>query len=714
VVQNLERCEFAQDLIMASHLGSELEQESYEPEEFVERLAWRATTASSSGSDDIGSEISNAFIQAIRDLNVMQEKQKKKCLTLEQVKRVDISDVVVFLALLSLLFQKCRDEESGHRKRTAGLIERNRATAATYKSLDEKINSVATKVVHLGDQLESVNTPRSRAVEALKLMKHFEDFVDGETSTSPVFTDKKRLHEAADIIQKLQLTAQELPNTTPEFSQAKRRIDAKYSEVESALIEEFVKSHRSNDKQRMKDLALILSGFKSYNACVDAFIEQQVQLQKQPSQKKTDLFKETVPLCESSWKVIEAVFPNPQQVMAKLVLNIYHSRLKEHIGNRLADKSAENFLSNLFQLYSSTTKLTAELSKFNLGSDHLFLSNLTKTIFRGYLESYINIECRYLNDRCAVILQRYYDKKGHQKKVNLSGGAAPLQDLKRDLHGFIASKAHINIEMLSYGGETFLSEEVAINILQLTKEAFRRCQVLSNSKDLAGNAVEVFGILVSYLLHEHVDYALEIGLLGIPLPECKTIPEVFFFDVVGQTNAIIHLLEKQFNDSLVPLVASTPKHADCLTKKKNELEILEKKVDAGLDRSLNALVGWVRTILTTEQRKSDFNPPIPSKGMSAAPPTTSTTACVRVVKFVNYQVDKIKESLDGKNIELVLYELGTRLHRVIYDHLQQFTYSSAGVMAVICDVQVCTMHCWVYSNVRGGRKLRSNFPTERE
>jgi flagellar hook-basal body complex protein FliE len=111
VVQNLERCEFAQDLIMASHLGSELEQESYEPEEFVERLAWRATTASSSGSDDIGSEISNAFIQAIRDLNVMQEKQKKKCLTLEQVKRVDISDVVVFLALLSRLFQKIGDEE---------------------------------------------------------------------------------------------------------------------------------------------------------------------------------------------------------------------------------------------------------------------------------------------------------------------------------------------------------------------------------------------------------------------------------------------------------------------------------------------------------------------------------------------------------------------------------------------------------------------------
>ena len=39
-------------------------------------------------------------------------------------------------------------------------------------------------------------------------MKHFDDFLDGDTSVSPVFTDKARLYEAADIIQKLQLIAQ--------------------------------------------------------------------------------------------------------------------------------------------------------------------------------------------------------------------------------------------------------------------------------------------------------------------------------------------------------------------------------------------------------------------------------------------------------------------------------------------------------------------------
>lgn len=46
-----------------------------------------------------------------------------------------------------------------------------------FYQLDEKINSVAVKVMHLGGQLEAVNIPRSRAVEAQKLMTYFSEFL---------------------------------------------------------------------------------------------------------------------------------------------------------------------------------------------------------------------------------------------------------------------------------------------------------------------------------------------------------------------------------------------------------------------------------------------------------------------------------------------------------------------------------------------------------
>lgn len=41
----------------------------------------------------------------------------------------------------------------------------------------------------------------------------------------------------------------------------------------------------------------------------------------------------------------------------------------------------------------------------------------------------------------------------------------------------------------------------------------------------------------------------------------------------------------------------------------------------------------------------------------------------------------IQECLHGKNAENVLVELGIRFHRVIYDHLGQFSYNSAGKFA---------------------------------
>lgn len=55
-----------------------------------------------------------------------------------------------------------------------------------------------------------------------------------------------------------------------------------------------------------------------------------------------------------------------------------------------------------------------------------------------------------------------------------------FQDLRRDLQAVIGTRANINIAQIEdYGGETFLSEEVAIALLQETKLAFQRCQDVS-------------------------------------------------------------------------------------------------------------------------------------------------------------------------------------------------------------------------------------------
>lgn len=56
------------------------------------------------------------------------------------------------------------------------------------------------------------------------------------------------------------------------------------------------------------------------------------------------------------------------------------------------------------------------------------------------------------------------------------------------------------------------------------------------------------------------------------------------------------------------LTRSTPKQVDCLAKKRYLLESIELKLDSGLDRSINAIIGWVKIYLQNEQKKTDFKP----------------------------------------------------------------------------------------------------------
>ena len=61
-----------------------------------------------------------------------------------------------------------------------------------FYNLDDRINYVATKVVHLGDQLENISTPRQRIKEAQQVMKYFEEFNSLDT-ISAIFNDRNQV-----------------------------------------------------------------------------------------------------------------------------------------------------------------------------------------------------------------------------------------------------------------------------------------------------------------------------------------------------------------------------------------------------------------------------------------------------------------------------------------------------------------------------------------
>uniref|UniRef100_A0A8C5AL07 Exocyst complex component 5 n=1 Tax=Gadus morhua TaxID=8049 RepID=A0A8C5AL07_GADMO len=584
---------------------AQLFEEPFDADEYIERLAWRTPGGGSKGGAEAfdPKRLLEEFENHIEELKQLDEKLQRRVEKLEH---------------------QCHREAKEFAHKVQDLQRSNQVAFQHFQELDEHISYVATKVCHLGDQLEGVNTPRQRAVEAQRLMTYFNEFLDGELR-SDVFHNPEKIKEAADIIQKLHLIAQELP--FDRFADVKAKIASKYHDLERQLIQEFTAAQRRGEIGRMREVAAVLLHFKGYAHCVDVYIKQ----------------------CQEA-------------------------HVKEKLdGTRHSD--AEQYLKNLYDLYSRTTALAAKLTEFNLGSDkHTFLSKLIKNIFSCYLESYIDMEKDYLRNRSAMILQRYYDSKNHQKRP-IGGGS--IQELKERI------RQRTNLPLgpsIDTHGETFLSQEVVVNLLQETRHAFERCNRLSDPSDLPKNAFSIFLLLVEHLCVDHIDYALEIGLSAIPSADAKN-ANLYFLDVVQQANTIFHLFDKQFNDHLMPLISSSPKLTECLHKKKETIEQMEVKLDTGIDRTLNCMVGQMKHILATEQKKTDFRPEDENNVM-----IQYTTACSKVCAYVSRQVDRVRKSMDGKNVDTVLMELGVRFHRLIHEHLQQYGYSSMGGMLAICDV----------------------------
>uniref|UniRef100_A0AAR2JIZ4 Exocyst complex component 5 n=1 Tax=Pygocentrus nattereri TaxID=42514 RepID=A0AAR2JIZ4_PYGNA len=578
---------------------AQLFEEPFDADEYIERLAWRTPGGGSKGGAEgfDPKKLLEEFENHIEELKQLDERIQRKVEKLEQ---------------------QCHREAKEFAHKVQELQRSNQVAFLHFQELDDHISYVATKVCHLGDQLEGVNTPRQRAVEAQRLMTYFNEFLDGELR-SDVFNNPDKIKEAADIIQKLHLI----------------------------LIQEFTAAQRRGEIGRMREVAAVLLHFKV--RCVEQRVNKQVG----------------------------EVFSSPEMVMAKLIQNIFENKLQAHVRETLETRPTEleQYLKNLYDLYTRTTALAAKLTEFNLGSDkHTFLSKLIKSIFSTYLDSYIDMEQQYLQTRSASILQRYYDSKNHQKRPL---GTGSIQELKERI------RQRTNLPLgpsIDTHGETFLSQEVVVNLLQETRHAFQRCHKLSDPADLPKNAYSIFLLLVEHLCVDHIDYALEIGLSAIPSADAKT-ANLYFLDVVQQANTIFHLFDKQFNDHLMPLISSSPKLTECLQKKKEVIEQMEVKLDTGIDRTLNCMIGQMKHILATEQKKTDFRPEDENNVM-----IQYTTACSKVCAYVSKQVERVRRSMDGKNVDTVLTELGVRFHRLIHEHLQQFSYNYMGGMLAICDV----------------------------
>lgn len=87
---------------------------------------------------------------------------------------------------------------------------------------------------------------------------------------------------------------------------------------------------------------------------------------------------------------MKVVFINPEQVMAKFVLNFFSLKLQQYARAKLDEKSdTGKYLRTLHELYVKTSKVSEALMQYDMGNDENYLQKLTTRVFQRELDDYI-------------------------------------------------------------------------------------------------------------------------------------------------------------------------------------------------------------------------------------------------------------------------------------------------------------------------------------
>lgn len=553
----------------------------------------------------------------------------------------------------------CLKQEKEHAARLSELEGLYAEAFSEFQVLEERITSVSTKVVHLGDQLEASNNRRMRAVEAQDLMYHLKQFEKPKPALE-IFTDPGRKLDAADLIFKLQTLSSELPTGEAKYKEMKENITAKYAEIESHLVDAFIDAQRSLDTKRMRQYAQALSPFPlgSQNV-IKNYIHHNIPLQNFSSTDEMFTHIEDR-LSKKIYDQVKEVFDNPAVVMTKyihaLVDKVIQKRVDNELRNlvtKLADK--EKYLANLYSLYRKAMRFQEHVVKMNLGIDPTFLSKLIRvTLFSKYLSTYSEIEIEHLRTRSANALLEFQDMVGIARKPG--------------------TKVMVPASLSQNPDETFVSQEVCTSILHEAKGSVKRVKDLLSDRELSENVKDIYFTVLEKLCAEHFHTALDIALAV----DLKSAPVGYFCTTVGNVNTNMHLIEKLFRETIMPCILYPAIATSCVERKRDVASKLERKIETGIEKSITQMVASVKQQLSTHQKKHDYRPDVPL--------VEGTQACSQAVGYISKCCQVMRLSLDGKNLEIVLMELGVRLHRVLYEHIQQFIINELGAMVIICDM----------------------------
>ncbi|KAK4405173.1 Exocyst complex component SEC10b [Sesamum angolense] len=618
-------------------------------------------------------------------------------------------------------------QDSKHRKTLAELEKGVDGLFESFARLDSRISSVGQTAAKIGDHLQSADAQRETASQTIDLIKYLMEFNSSPgdlMELSPLFSDDSRVAEAASIAQKLRsfaeddigrqgITSSVVGNATASrgLEVAVANLQEYCNELENRLLARFDAASQKRELSTMAECAKILSQFNRGTSAMQHYVGLRPMFDlevmnadarlvlgdpgSQPSPSNvarglSSLYKEITDTVRKEAATITAVFPFPNDVMSILVQRVLEDRVPKLLEKLLVKPPLLNpppmeegglilYLRMLAVAYEKTQDLAKDLSGVGCGD--------------------LDVEDIYIEYEQAS-LRQLYKSKMEELRAEIQQSSESTGTIGRSKGASISSS------------QQQISVTVVTEFVRWNEEAISRATLFSSQPaTLAANVRAVFTCLldqVSLYITEGLERARD------SLTEAASLRERFvlgtsvsrrvaaaaasaaeaaaaagessfrsFMVAVQRCGSSVAIVQQYFANSISRLLLPVDgAHAASCEEMASAMSSAEGAAYKGLQQCIETVMAEVERLLSAEQKATDYRSP--DDGI--APDHRPTNACTRVVAYLSRVLESAFTALEGLNKQAFLTELGNRLHKVLLNHWQKFTFNPSGGLRLKRDI----------------------------
>ncbi|KAF9932548.1 F-box protein: endocytic membrane traffic, recycling ReCYcling 1 [Mortierella antarctica] len=279
-----------------------------------------------------------------------------------------------------------------------------------------------------------------------------------------------------------------------------------------------------------------------------------------------------------------------------------------------------------------------------------------------------------------------------RKSMSLASDADSMSVRSAPSGGVVDPNQIISAQEVQEEMNSLLSVELALHLIHLDKDALQRLSAFAGLGGVLGGRVQktiesVFIALLRSMGQQHIKpgFTAAIQQLGRYKPSTThgggVTPLMDFFELVHVADLILQMVQVYYAEEMCKHIDKM----DFLNEANKEKKAFERMIDdgvaAGLDKSIEVLIGQVQFILTTMQLPTDYNP-----DENTDIELQATQACREAVTCLTTHTKMLVGCTDKHTLDVFFQEVGLRLFNCLTKHLRSNIVSSQGGFVLICDL----------------------------